>query len=74
MNTKQLRTYFPRNWEFGSALSKLRNLGTPLRLTAKYVCMPKEMQVPASQRSALPPNHLSAVYINDGFLQEAHQH
>ena len=22
-----LRMYFPRNWEFGSALSKLRNLG-----------------------------------------------
>jgi hypothetical protein len=36
-----LRVYFPRNWEFGSALSKLRNfgggggerpLGTPLEL------------------------------------------
>ena len=24
---KLLRMYFPRNWEFGSALSKLRNLG-----------------------------------------------
>jgi hypothetical protein len=22
-----LRTYFPRNWEFGSALRKLRNFG-----------------------------------------------
>jgi hypothetical protein len=24
-----VRMYFPRNWEFGSALSKLRNFGDP---------------------------------------------
>jgi hypothetical protein len=27
MNTKQLLMYFPRTWEFGSALSKLQNFG-----------------------------------------------
>jgi hypothetical protein len=32
--------YIPRNWEFGSALSKLRNFGTPLVVTWGSLSVP----------------------------------
>jgi hypothetical protein len=32
--------YFPRNWEFDSALSKLRNFGGGVKLPSRYATVP----------------------------------
>jgi hypothetical protein len=47
-----LRMYFPRNWEFDSALSKLWNFGTPLtemihelKIFTKYTAEMNEFEV-----------------------------
>jgi hypothetical protein len=51
-----LQMYFPRNWEFGSALSKLRNLGggsTPPPNTPRYATATTALNVFASARALL---------------------
>jgi hypothetical protein len=60
-----LRVYFPWNWEFGSALSKLRNFGTPLSTVSNK----GNIKITNNNETKLATAHFSIFRFSAGFTK-----